>query len=116
LISDKIKNKSRPQIKETKIDIDNPYKMYPEIDGFINLRSNYTYQPKQNIKKSKNIFQNNLNHEQNPAEININHDLKIIVHKLLENITKKCLNLVQKDKLRESLYHTLRGIKKIMLF
>jgi len=46
LISDKIKNISRPQIKEKKVESDNPYKMYPEIDGFINLRSNYTYQPK----------------------------------------------------------------------
>ena len=39
-----------------------------------------------------------------------------LLEELLERVNKKCINLLGRDRIRDSIGRTMRGIKKFMLF
>lgn len=114
-VSSKLAMMVRPSVKNRRIQRDNPYRIYPEMTGILNLRSDYKFVPKQGQQYKEISTVSNQNKEDESC-LDTNRRIESILNALLDSISKKCLQILQQQRIRSSIERTLRGIKKIMLF
>ncbi len=113
-ISQRVATQRKPQPKKLHLPADDdPYNIFSRKVEFCFLTSDYTY-PRPPPPPA--ITQEPVLARQPLEGSSISMTICSLFSEMLERVNRKCINLLSRDRIKDSISRTMRGIKKFMLF
>ena len=95
---------------------DDPYGIFSKKNEFCHLRSDYSYSHPLTTSQAGKGRQAGEGGSRVQEGRSIGMELKSLLEEMLERVNRKSINLLGRDRIRDSIGRTMRGIKKFMLF